>query len=164
MPSTCETDDADESLGILLSEDANEPILKDPLLQMTETVLFIAASGKTPMKKTEEQESQLENLEENGNKVSESAGKETSTDGKKEPTTSTKSDSTGAAAGSSKLDGKPDEDGKKDDEDPIAGWGKPLGLPSPVRPSTPAKQVKKGEDEQMDTNKVCMFKLKALSV
>ena len=36
-------------------------------------------------------------------------------------------------------------------EDPIADWGKPLGLPSPVRPSTPARQKRSGEE---DTNKV----------
>ena len=42
----------------------------------------------------------------------------------------------------------------KDKEDPIADWGKPLGLPSPIRPSTPAKQPKKNEDDSMDTNKV----------
>ena len=42
----------------------------------------------------------------------------------------------------------------KDKEDPIADWGKPLGLPSPIRPSTPAKQPKKTEDDSMDTNKV----------
>ena len=39
-------------------------------------------------------------------------------------------------------------------DDPIADWGKPLGLPSPNRPSTPAKQAKKKEDEvPVDTNK-----------
>jgi len=43
-------------------------------------------------------------------------------------------------------------------KDPIADWGKPLGLPSPVRPSTPAKQSRKDnkeqkDDEQEDSNK-----------
>ena len=47
--------------------------------------------------------------------------------------------------------GKPEE---KEPEDPIADWGKPLGLPSPVRPSTPAKQPKKNTEEPVDTNKV----------
>ena len=43
----------------------------------------------------------------------------------------------------------------KDKEDPIADWGKPLGLPSPIRPSTPAKQQRKTNDEpSVDTNKV----------
>lgn len=40
------------------------------------------------------------------------------------------------------------------EKDPIAGWGKPLALPSPVRPSTPSKQSKKGDDPSVDTNKV----------
>ena len=47
--------------------------------------------------------------------------------------------------------GKPEE---KEPEDPIADWGKPLGLPSPIRPSTPAKQPKKNTEEPVDTNKV----------
>jgi len=40
-------------------------------------------------------------------------------------------------------------------DDPIADWGKPLGLPSPNRPSTPAKQAKRAEKEEepVDTNK-----------
>eukprot|EP00092_Neocalanus_flemingeri_P034126 GFUD01037109.1.p1 GENE.GFUD01037109.1~~GFUD01037109.1.p1 ORF type:complete len:1137 (-),score=282.32 GFUD01037109.1:1104-4514(-) len=42
----------------------------------------------------------------------------------------------------------------KDKEDPIADWGKPLGLPSPIRPGTPAKQPKKTEEESVDTNKM----------
>ena len=46
--------------------------------------------------------------------------------------------------------GKPEGQEK---EDPIADWGKPLGLPSPVRPSTPAKQ-KRSHEETADTNKV----------
>ena len=41
-------------------------------------------------------------------------------------------------------------------EDPIAGWGKPLGLPSPIRPGTPAKHSKKNDDEVVDTNKVTL--------
>ena len=49
---------------------------------------------------------------------------------------------------------KSDSKDGKDKEDPIADWGKPLGLPSPIRPSTPAKQPKKTEDDSMDTNKV----------
>ena len=47
--------------------------------------------------------------------------------------------------------GKPEE---KEPEDPIADWGKPLGLPSPIRPSTPAKQPKRNNEEPVDTNKV----------
>ena len=47
--------------------------------------------------------------------------------------------------------GKPEE---KEPEDPIADWGKPLGLPSPIRPSTPAKQQKRSNEEPVDTNKV----------
>ena len=47
-----------------------------------------------------------------------------------------------------------DKKDDKDKEDPIADWGKPLGLPSPIRPGTPAKQPKKTEEESMDTNKV----------
>lgn len=43
-------------------------------------------------------------------------------------------------------------------DDPIADWGKPLGLPSPNRPSTPAqksaKKSEKAEEEPVDTNKV----------
>ena len=42
---------------------------------------------------------------------------------------------------------------EKGQEDPIADWGKPLGLPSPVRPSTPAKQ-RRSNEETVDTNKV----------
>ena len=45
------------------------------------------------------------------------------------------------------------KDGKEKD-DPIADWGKPLGLPSPIRPSTPAKQTKKNDEDSMDSNKV----------
>ena len=50
---------------------------------------------------------------------------------------------------------KSDSKDGKDKEDPIADWGKPLGLPSPIRPSTPAKQPKKNDDESQDSNKVC---------
>merc|ERR1712106_364864 len=46
-----------------------------------------------------------------------------------------------------------DKKDNKDKEDPIADWGKPLGLPSPIRPGAPAKQPKKTEEEPMDTNK-----------
>ena len=53
-----------------------------------------------------------------------------------------------------KSDISVDKKDNKDKEDPIADWGKPLGLPSPVRPSTPAKQPKKTEEESVDTNKV----------
>merc|ERR1712209_294694 len=42
---------------------------------------------------------------------------------------------------------------EKSKDDPIADWGKPLGLPSPNRPSTPAKQAKKTDEEPIDTNK-----------
>ena len=52
------------------------------------------------------------------------------------------------------LDGKAST-GKDDEKvDPIAGWGKPLALPSPVRPGTPAKHSKKADDESVDSNKV----------
>jgi len=47
-----------------------------------------------------------------------------------------------------------DKKDNKDKEDPIADWGKPLGLPSPIRPGTPAKQPKKTEEESVDTNKI----------
>ena len=43
---------------------------------------------------------------------------------------------------------------EKSKDDPIADWGKPLGLPSPNRPATPAKQAKKTDEEPIDTNKV----------
>merc|ERR1711892_1011218 len=52
-----------------------------------------------------------------------------------------------------KSDSSIDKKDNKDKEDPIADWGKPLGLPSPIRPGTPAKQPKKTEEEPMDTNK-----------
>merc|ERR1711892_1597968 len=52
-----------------------------------------------------------------------------------------------------KSDISVDKKDNKDKEDPIADWGKPLGLPSPIRPGTPAKQPKKTEEEPMDTNK-----------
>ena len=55
-----------------------------------------------------------------------------------------------------KSDNNKSQDKKDSKEDPIADWGKPLGLPSPIRPSTPAKQPKKNEDESVDTNKVCI--------
>ena len=42
---------------------------------------------------------------------------------------------------------------EKKKEDPIADWGKPLGLPSPIRPSTPARHGHKTEEETQDTNK-----------
>merc|ERR1712130_511908 len=35
---------------------------------------------------------------------------------------------------------------EKSKDDPIADWGKPLGLPSPNRPATPAKQAKKTDE------------------
>ena len=53
-----------------------------------------------------------------------------------------------------KSDNNKSQDKKDSKEDPIADWGKPLGLPSPIRPSTPAKQPKKHEEESEDTNKV----------
>ena len=53
-----------------------------------------------------------------------------------------------------KSDISVDKKDNKDKEDPIADWGKPLGLPSPIRPGTPAKQPKKTEEESVDTNKV----------
>ena len=45
---------------------------------------------------------------------------------------------------------------EKSKDDPIADWGKPLGLPSPNRPATPAKQAKKQDEEPIDTNKVAV--------
>ena len=45
---------------------------------------------------------------------------------------------------------------EKSKDDPIADWGKPLGLPSPNRPATPAKQAKKTDEEPIDTNKVAV--------
>merc|ERR1719397_1987600 len=42
---------------------------------------------------------------------------------------------------------------EKSKDDPIADWGKPLGLPSPNRPATPAKEAKKQDEEPIDTNK-----------
>merc|ERR1711962_808367 len=64
----------------------------------------------------------------------------------------------------SKAEGSPSSSGKKMSysevvksekfkDDPIADWGKPLGLPSPNRPGTPAKQAKKTDEEPIDTNK-----------
>ena len=53
-----------------------------------------------------------------------------------------------------KSENNKSQDKKDSNQDPIADWGKPLGLPSPIRPSTPAKQPKKNEDESVDTNKV----------
>ena len=53
-----------------------------------------------------------------------------------------------------KSESNKSQDKKDSKEDPIADWGKPLGLPSPIRPSTPAKQPKKNNDESVDTNKV----------
>lgn len=41
----------------------------------------------------------------------------------------------------------------KSKDDPIAEWGKPLGLPSPNRPGTPAKQSRKIEEDSIDINK-----------
>jgi len=48
-----------------------------------------------------------------------------------------------------------DQDRNLSDEkaDPISGWGKPLGLPSPIRPSTPAKHSRKNEEQSVDSNK-----------
>jgi len=160
MPSTCEGHADEESLGTgLVSEDINEPILKDPLLQMTETVLFIAASGKEPIKKGEQKECKIEEKEENGNIVPQEKKEETTNDGKGESSSSTNSNITDAASDKTKSTDKnpPADNSENKDDDPIAGWGKPLGLPSPIRPSTPAKQAKKSEEEAMDTNKVCIF-------
>ena len=53
-----------------------------------------------------------------------------------------------------KSDISVDKKDNKDKEDSIADWGKPLGLPSPIIPSTPAKQTKKTEEESVDTNKI----------
>ena len=55
---------------------------------------------------------------------------------------------------------KPDDQSPStlvENEDPISGWGKPLGLPSPIRPSTPAKHSKKNEEQSADTNKVIVL-------
>jgi len=49
---------------------------------------------------------------------------------------------------------KREDTSKKDDQkDPIADWGKPLGLPSPIRPGTP-RHSKKHDDDSNDTNKL----------
>ena len=56
-----------------------------------------------------------------------------------------------------KSENNKSQDKKDSNKDPIADWGKPLGLPSPIRPSTPAKQPKKNEDESVDSNKVYKF-------
>jgi len=53
-----------------------------------------------------------------------------------------------------KSDISVDKKDNKDKEDPIADWGKPLGLPSPIRPGTPAKLPRKTEEESVDTNKM----------
>jgi len=37
------------------------------------------------------------------------------------------------------------------EEDPIASWGKPLGLPSPIRPGTPSKYSKRSEEDSAET-------------
>ena len=55
---------------------------------------------------------------------------------------------------------KPDDQSPStlvENEDPISGWGKPLGLPSPIRPNTPAKHSKKSEEQSADTNKVIVL-------
>ena len=148
-------DEADESLGILVSEDEKDLSLKNPLLQMTETVIFIAAAGKEPSKQAEQTDRKMEKQEENGNTIVECTPDETNSKGKDEPSTSTKFNSTDAAKTTSDTTFDT-EDGRNKD-DPIAGWGKPLGLPSPVRPGTPAKQSKKGDEEQMDSNKVSSY-------
>ena len=97
----------------------------------------------------------MEKQEENGNTIVECTPDETNSKGKDEPSTSTKFNSTDAAKTTSDTTFDT-EDGRNKD-DPIAGWGKPLGLPSPVRPGTPAKQSKKGDEEQMDSNKVSSY-------
>ena len=51
-----------------------------------------------------------------------------------------------AADGSSEI-----SEGKESEEDPIAGWGKPLGLPSPIRPGTPSKHSRKAEEDSTET-------------
>jgi hypothetical protein len=155
MPSTSEGDEVETKFDIIDSEDLNEITMRDPLLQMTETVLFIAASGKDAKKKSDQKEVETSEVsEENGNLLSETKGQKS--DEKGAPSMSTNVVKTEPATEYSKLSDKSRDhnDDEKKDDDPVAGWGKPLGLPSPVRPSTPAKQPKKGDDEQMDTNKV----------
>jgi hypothetical protein len=157
MPSTSEGDEVETKFDIIDSEDLNEITMRDPLLQMTETVLFIAASGKDAKKKSDQKEVETSEVsEENGNLLSETKGQKSSSDEKGAPSMSTNVVKTEPATEYSKLSDKSRDhnDDEKKDDDPVAGWGKPLGLPSPVRPSTPAKQPKKGDDEQMDTNKV----------
>ena len=51
-----------------------------------------------------------------------------------------------ADGGSSEISGS-----KESEEDPIAGWGKPLGLPSPIRPGTPSKHSRKTEEDSAET-------------
>ena len=58
-----------------------------------------------------------------------------------------------------KSENNKSQDKKDSNQDPIADWGKPLGLPSPIRPSTPAKQPKKNEDESVDSNKVYKYNI-----
>ena len=43
------------------------------------------------------------------------------------------------------------------EEDPIAGWGKPLGLPSPIRPGTPSKHSRKAEEDSSETKVIYVF-------
>merc|ERR1719474_1904458 len=54
----------------------------------------------------------------------------------------------------SKEKDQKEETAQSDIDDPISSWGKPLGLPSPIRPGTPAKHSKKADDEAIETNKL----------
>jgi hypothetical protein len=69
LSSTAENNDAEESLEMLIPEENSDQSLKSPLLQMTETVLFIAASGKESTKLTEQKDLNMATLEENKSEV-----------------------------------------------------------------------------------------------
>ena len=103
-----------------------------------------ATSSSVILEKIDEKESV------NGDKTVKSELSDNHTKKKDEETTkleSTKQDASSPAAAAAVNDKV---------EDPIAGWGKPLGLPSPIRPGTPAKHSKKNDDEVVDTNKVTL--------
>jgi hypothetical protein len=152
LSSTAENKDADESLELLIPEESNDQSLKNPLLQMTETVLFIAASGKESSKLPEQQNLNMTAVKENRSATIENKGGEAASTDDNETSTSTKPP---IVDDSIKKPGEQsDADANQKQDDPIATWGEPLGLPSPIRPSTPAKQPRKGDEEQMDTNKV----------
>jgi len=119
---------------------------------MTETVIFIAASGKELQKQTDEKDEKQKNNEEKRELLEKSNDDNIVREKKDEESASTIPSTTTNASAASNT-----EENSKND--PIAGWGKPLGLPSPLRPSSPAKHHRKSdEQDQIDTNKVsCYF-------